>query len=98
MDAAFESRIDLILPYDDLDEATRRHIWTNFVNTLDSGVHELCDADFGELSQQELNGREIKSVMKTALMLADSEGEKLQMEHLRTVLGVRQRAADYLHS
>ncbi|KAI0868811.1 P-loop containing nucleoside triphosphate hydrolase protein [Hypoxylon argillaceum] len=97
IDPAFESRIDLIIPFDALDQAARREVWTNFTNRL-GGSHELCDADFDELSQQRLNGREIKSSVKTALMLAKSEEKRLQMEHLRTVLRVRQRAADYLQS
>ncbi|XXH05437.1 hypothetical protein Hte_011864 [Hypoxylon texense] len=97
IDAAFESRIDLIIPYDDLDQAARRQIWVSFASKLVGGTHELCGTDFDELSQRKLNGREIKSTVKTALMLANSEGVKLQMEHLKIVLDVRQRAADYLH-
>ncbi|KAI3318849.1 hypothetical protein HD806DRAFT_511148 [Xylariaceae sp. AK1471] len=98
IDRAFESRIDLILPYDDFDQAARRQIWTNFAYSLVDGSHELCDAHFDELSKQKLNGREIKSTMKTALMLANSDEKKLQMEHLKIVLRVRQRAAEYLHT
>ncbi|KAI0411236.1 hypothetical protein F5X98DRAFT_380959 [Xylaria grammica] len=97
IDTAFESRIDLIIPYDDFDQAARRQVWVNFANSLVSGAHELCEADFKELSEQKLNGREIKSTVKTGLMLAQSEGKTLEMEHLRIVLGVRQRAAEYLH-
>ncbi|KAI1206536.1 uncharacterized protein F4807DRAFT_438357 [Annulohypoxylon truncatum] len=98
IDAAFESRIDLILPYDELDQAARRQVWTNLANLLIDGSHELSGADFDELSQQKLNGRQIKNTVKTALMLANSEGEKLKMEHLKIVLEVRQQAAEYLHS
>ncbi|GAW23561.1 hypothetical protein ANO14919_131280 [Xylariales sp. No.14919] len=97
IDTAFESRIDLIIPYDDFDEAARRQVWVSFANSLVGGAHQLCEADFKELSEQKLNGREIKSTVKTGLMLAKSEGKTLQMEHLRIVLGVRQRAAEYLH-
>ncbi|KAI0547031.1 hypothetical protein F4679DRAFT_378080 [Xylaria curta] len=97
IDAAFESRIDLIIPYDDFDQAARRQVWANFADRLVGGTHELCDADFHELSQQKLNGREIKSIIKTGLMLANSEGKKLQMEHLKVVLDVRQQATAYLH-
>ncbi|GAP87251.1 putative AAA family protein [Rosellinia necatrix] len=95
IDAAFESRIDLIVPFDALDQAARREVWSNFTKRL-GGRHELCDADIDELSRQRLNGREIKSSVKTALMLANNEKKKLQMEHLRVVLRVRQRAAGYI--
>ncbi|OTB07005.1 hypothetical protein M426DRAFT_71950 [Hypoxylon sp. CI-4A] len=96
IDTAFESRIDLIIPYGDLDQTARRQVWVNFANILVGGTHELGDADFDELSRRELNGRQIKNAVKTALMLADSEGKKLQMEHLKIVLEVRRRAAEYL--
>ncbi|RWA09460.1 hypothetical protein EKO27_g5647 [Xylaria grammica] len=86
IDTAFESRIDLIIPYDDFDQAARRQVWVNFANSLVGGAHELCGADFKELSEQKLNGREIKSTVKTGLMLAQSEGKTLGMEHLRIVL------------
>ncbi|KAI1129809.1 P-loop containing nucleoside triphosphate hydrolase protein [Nemania abortiva] len=97
IDAAFESRIDLIIPYDDFDQVARRQVWDNFANGLVGGSHELRDEDLNELSRLKLNGREIKSTVKTALMLANSEEDKLQAKHLQVVLEVRQRAEDYLH-
>lgn len=97
LDAAFESRIDLIIPYEDLDHLARLEVWHNFAKKLGGATHELCDADFEELSQRRLNGREIKSTIKTALMLATSEGQALQMQHINVVLDIRQRAAHYLH-
>ncbi|KAI0195492.1 hypothetical protein F4808DRAFT_440382 [Astrocystis sublimbata] len=96
IDSAFESRIDLIIPYEDLDEAARCKIWRTFASRLPGGTHELCDIHFNKLQQQKLNGREIKSTFKTALMLASSEEKKLQMDHLETVLRVREKAAGYL--
>ncbi|XDG10147.1 hypothetical protein ABKA04_009762 [Annulohypoxylon sp. FPYF3050] len=96
IDAAFESRIDFILPYDDFDQAARRQVWVNFANTLIGGNHELHSTDFDELSQLKLNGRQIKNTVKTALMLANSEERILQMEHLKIVLNVRQQATNYI--
>ncbi|KAI5918534.1 P-loop containing nucleoside triphosphate hydrolase protein [Camillea tinctor] len=68
----------------------------NFANISVGRAHELSDDDLDKLSQEKLNGRQIKNTMKTAPMLANSEGEKLQMKHLEIVLGVRKQAADYL--
>ncbi|KAI4593897.1 hypothetical protein KJ359_008941 [Pestalotiopsis sp. 9143b] len=97
IDTAFESRIDLIIPYVDLDQAARLEVWHNFAKRSVGATHGLCEEDFEELSHRKLNGREIKSTMKTALMLATSEGQTLQLQHLNVVLNIRQRAADYLH-
>ncbi|KAF2758404.1 P-loop containing nucleoside triphosphate hydrolase protein [Pseudovirgaria hyperparasitica] len=96
LDPAFESRLDLIMPYAELDRAARRDIWTNFIGRLGAGEHAIGDADFDGLANVELNGREIKSTVKTALVLARHEGGVLSREHVQTVLGLRQKASKYL--
>ncbi|KAI0411715.1 P-loop containing nucleoside triphosphate hydrolase protein [Xylaria grammica] len=94
IDSAFKSRIDLILPYDDLDEESRRQVWVNFVSRLTLGVSEINDNDFDELAKFKLNGREIKNTIKTALVLAARE-MPLRLKHLRTVLNIRRRVPDF---
>lgn len=90
IDPAFKSRIDLILPYYDLDELARRRVWANFVDLLEPGTYEIGERDFDELAKSELNGREIKNSIKTAQVLAAREGP-LTMKHLRIVLNIRKR-------
>lgn len=90
IDAAFKSRLDLILPYHDLTESSRRDVWKNFIASLPEGSAGFGEEDFDELARTEMNGREIKNSIKTSLVLV-KEGEKLGMEHLRVVLNIRKR-------
>lgn len=66
----------------------RRAIWHNFVATLPADSVHVSEADFDELARPQLNGREIKNMMKTGQALARSQGRPLVIEHLRIVLGV----------
>ncbi|KAK4160328.1 member of AAA-ATPase family [Cladorrhinum sp. PSN259] len=90
IDAAFKSRLDLILPYHDLTEESRRNVWKNFIQNLPADSVSFEDKDFDELAKNEMNGREIKNSIKTSLVLVN-EDEKLTMDHLRVVLNIRQR-------
>ncbi|KAI8222908.1 ATP-dependent zinc metalloprotease FtsH [Colletotrichum sp. SAR 10_96] len=96
-DPAFESRIHLTINYPALDFDSRLHVWKVFINRRkvdESGALEprqsrLEDEDFKALAKLELNGREIKNVVKTASLLAVRNGAPLGIEHVRAVLRVR---------
>lgn len=90
IDSAFQSRIDLILPYSDLDQAGRRKVWVNFIKKLRPGVASISEGDFDELANTPLNGREIKNSIKTALVLAHTD-RPLRLKHLTVVLKIRKR-------
>lgn len=90
IDDAFLSRMDLILRYPNLDDVARRTIWQNFLDRLGEDAHSITDADLEELKECNVNGREIKNLIKTACVLAVGE-EKLTMDNLRTVIRIRQR-------
>jgi len=98
IDAAFESRIDLILMYEDLTTSARMQVWKNFLVELKELGVELSDAEVEELAMHDLNGRQIKSAVKTAAMLAASEGKSLGMGHLDLVIDIRKRGAGALNS
>lgn len=95
MDAAFESRIHLTLNYSELDKFSRRKIWERFLtrsaNTKDSNVAvgSFSQVDLDKLSKSTLNGRQIKNVIKTAVLLAKRYDEGLGMSHIETVLRLR---------
>ncbi|KAK4207818.1 member of AAA-ATPase family [Rhypophila decipiens] len=91
IDAAFKSRLDLILPYHDLTEDSRRDVWKNFIGNLPADAASFEDKDFDELAKTEMNGREIKNCIKTSLVLVKGDDGKLGMEHLRVVLDIRKR-------
>lgn len=96
LDAAFESRIDIVLTYRDLTSSARREIWSNFVRTLSPHDVQLSPEDLTRLSQWVLNGRQIKSAIKTARILASQDKTPLQMRHLEVVLQVRRKGTKLL--
>ncbi|KAH7019824.1 P-loop containing nucleoside triphosphate hydrolase protein [Ilyonectria destructans] len=97
IDNAFESRVDLALTFNKLDEASRARIWRNFLDGSD-GTSALGDEDIATLAKVPLNGRHIQSAFKTACILAERRGVPLNIEHLQTVVEVRHRAAHLLGS
>jgi len=94
IDPAFKSRLDLILPYRNLDEPARTQVWANFVRRMAPETSTLGDHDFAELAKAPCNGREIKNLIKTALVLAARQGP-LTIDHLRVVLNIRARAEHF---
>jgi len=95
IDTAFKGRIDLILPYYDLDEDSRKSVWKNFINRLSSGAADVRQDDVDILAKDEMNGREIKNSIKTAMVLAERKKEPLNLGHLRVVLDIRKRVATF---
>lgn len=91
LDAAFESRIDIVLSYPDLTPNARKEIWSNFVKMLPPDDVQLTPEDLIRLSQWVLNGRQIKSAIKTARILASQDKSPLKMKHLVAVLNIRRR-------
>ena len=94
IDPAFRSRLDLILPYYNLGPEARRRVWKNFVQKLPAATAQFGEADFDELMKVEMNGREIKNSIKTALVLAARDAP-FRMQHVRVVLGIRERVIDF---
>lgn len=96
MDAAFQSRIHLSLEYPNLEASAREAIWNGFLSravklassTSDEAAHEVTKGEVKQLAQLDLNGRQIKNVLKSSNLLACHKGEKLALKHLRTVLKV----------
>ncbi|KAJ5101714.1 hypothetical protein NUU61_003936 [Penicillium alfredii] len=71
IDAAFESRIHVSLAYRNLDASSRRHIWSQFLDTPSGPAFSSEQLD--KVAAVELNGRQIKNVLKTANLLAQVE-------------------------
>jgi len=90
IDNAFKSRIDLTLPYSNLDELARRKVWASFIKKLHPGIASISDSDLDELAKAPLNGREIKNSIKTALVLSNTDSP-LRLKHLTVVLNIRKR-------
>lgn len=88
MDTAFQSRIHVSLAYPDLDTASRRQIWCNFLS-MKGERSEISDRDLDILAEVKLNGRQIKNVIKTAYLLSLRKKTPLRLENIRTVLAVK---------
>lgn len=90
-DTAFESRIHLTIHYPPLDIQSRLHVWKTFVQMGDAKMR-LSDEDLESLARIEVNGRQIKNIVKTARLLSKQEKEPLAREHVEMVLRVKKGA------
>jgi len=91
IDEAFHSRIHVTINYPNLSVESRRHIWQQFLGP-DSVV---TGKDLDRLARVNINGRQIKNMLKTAQMLArsqekgkDGQREKVGMQHIETILAI----------
>lgn len=87
-DPAFESRIHLTIHYPALDTASRLHIWKTFVRMGNAGSR-LSDRELEILAKNEINGRQIKNIIKTGRLLSKQQNVPLAMEHINMVLKVK---------
>lgn len=90
IDAAFQSRIHVSMAYPDLTVDSRRHIWENFLTSL-RVKGAWSDEDIDELARIELNGRQIKNVLKSAALLAARKKEGLGKKYVDMVLAIERR-------
>ncbi|KAI0193662.1 P-loop containing nucleoside triphosphate hydrolase protein [Xylaria flabelliformis] len=85
IDPAFQSRIDLFLPYHDLTSEARRKVWCNFIERAGQDKFEVTDEYLDKLSQLPLNGREIKNLIKSVQLLSVKRGCKISMERVHSL-------------
>lgn len=77
IDDAFQSRIDIILPYGDLTAEARLQVWVNFIKKSGGPKKfDLTELEVEKLAQNyHLNGREIKNLVKSSLLVAGKFGD-----------------------
>lgn len=91
-DRAMKSRIHLALQFTPPPDETRRKIWRQQLLTIaaegrDFGFNQDGGEVFlEELAQEDMNGREIANAIGTAATLARFNKQKLNAEHLATVV------------
>ncbi|KAK7991568.1 hypothetical protein PG988_000362 [Apiospora saccharicola] len=84
-DDAFKSRIHMPLKFPPLPVSSRWAIWQQFCSRAGAGdYHE----ELFPLAQLELNGRQIKNIVKTARSLAAFKKETLAISHLERVANI----------
>ena len=85
IDTAFESRIHVILGFPELDKASRKLVWQNFLSLLKQ-PHNITEEDVDIISDRVVNGRQIKNAVKLAQLIAKKQRSQLEARHLLSVL------------
>lgn len=88
-DDAFKSRIHVPLRYGDLTFDSRMKIWKNFLGKMGGEGVDLDEKDYQSLAQAEINGRQIKNVIRTAKSLAQYHGQTLDCAKLQQVVDIQ---------
>jgi len=96
IDAAFQSRIHVSLAYPDLSLESRRHIWQNLTKQLI--MQGWGERDLDEVAEIELNGRQIKNVLKSAALLSARKKEPLSRKYIDMVLAIEKRRPEVASS
>jgi SpoVK/Ycf46/Vps4 family AAA+-type ATPase len=88
-DDAFKSRIHVPLKYNDLTFESRKQIWKTFLERMDDSVVNVNEQGLDALAKANINGRQIKNVIRTAKSLAQYHGEKLDQKKLQQVVDIQ---------
>lgn len=88
-DDAFKSRIHVPLKYNDLTASSRKQIWKNFLGKLDGEEVSMDEKGYEGLARANINGRQIKNVVRTAKSFAAFHGEALDKEKLEQVVEIQ---------
>lgn len=71
------------MPFKPLNPESRKKIWINALRGTD-----IATTDLENFAANDMNGRQIKNVVKMARLLAKDENASLQASHIRDVLEV----------
>ncbi|KAL8837625.1 MAG: hypothetical protein Q9176_005542 [Flavoplaca citrina] len=91
-DQAFQSRVHLAVKYPALSSTFRKNLWRIFLHKASPGFSlEWLDPESLErLANEDLNGRQIKNIARTAYALAVSEHTALNFTHVEIALSAVQ--------
>lgn len=81
IDKAFYSRISIGLRFGEANAEKRAKIWTNL-----TAAAKVEDLDIAALAEHDLNGRQIKNVIKLAIKLARAKGGVVDNELINNVI------------
>jgi SpoVK/Ycf46/Vps4 family AAA+-type ATPase len=95
IDPAFESRIDFILPYEDLTSQSLVQVWRKFIKHVSEEKFDVTDDDIEELATRPFNGREVRNLIKSAYLLTLKKG-KVTGAILREQADMRIRAKAFM--
>lgn len=98
LDHAFQSRVDLFLPYSDLTTTARRQVWQNFIERAGGETRfKVAEEDYDQLAELRLNGREIKNLIKSARLLNMKSGQPVTTARLAQLAEKRITAMEMLN-
>ncbi|PTB76399.1 P-loop containing nucleoside triphosphate hydrolase protein [Trichoderma longibrachiatum ATCC 18648] len=98
LDHAFQSRVDLFLPYSDLTTTARRKVWQNFIMRAGGEARfGVTEEDYDRLAELKLNGREIKNLIKSARLLNMKSGRPVTTDRLVQLAEKRTMAMEMLN-
>ena len=87
IDPAFQTRIHLTLKYPGLTAEAKISIFKQFVHgTAWAAGNTFTDGQYQRLASLELNGREIKNMVKTGFLLASRDKGPAGFEHVKEVV------------
>jgi SpoVK/Ycf46/Vps4 family AAA+-type ATPase len=101
-DKGFKSRIQFALHFDALTPNNREKIWCNYIRSLHetnviAEFDNLLD-DTTEFAKYELNGRQIRNVVKMAVQSANFKGETLKFSHFETLMNATQEFDQFVEN
>lgn len=87
-DSAIKSRIHLPIHYPKLPRTSRQSLWYLFLSRSSAESAESLKADgtLDRIADEELNGRQIKNVVRLAYSLALDENSLIKPHHVATAL------------
>ncbi len=91
-DDAFKSRIHLAVMYPALSPTSRKSLWEMFLRKASPGssLKWLNPESLERIANEDLNGRQIKNIARTAATLAAGEGSAMRFAHIEIVLKAMQ--------
>lgn len=87
-DDAFKSRIHIPIRYTDLSIESRAEIWRTFCQRVPGGV-DIDDSGIATLAEHDLNGRQIKNIIKAAESLSAFDNVRLDLAQIKQVTKIQ---------
>ncbi len=83
IDRAFYSRISIGIKYEGAEAGKRRQIW---VNLSTAAKYELTESELDKLAQIDLNGRQIKNVLRLSQTLSKAQDKKPSFDQIDKII------------
>ena len=89
LDEAFISRCTASIQYDELTADVRKTIWENILNKAKVAGYKVDQEVYNklsELSENKLNGRTIKNIIRLSAAYAESKNSEIKYSHINQVI------------